>query len=364
MCTTPTKILNPYYRVDPKKGLNFLHDCTSQYIYTPCGHCSQCIATKQMYMIQRFQMQSLDSYVYFSTLTYDDMHLPLMDVGDFSLRFAYFKHFTDMVKRIRRNNMFGRPFSYFAVSERGTKRARPHFHCLWFIPKYSEDNLMFPYNLEKHVYDVVFNQWAVNVGSRKFPVYEKLFTYQARVYNGVIHSNFDTHFVTPRYGYSGSESVAWYVQKYLLKLNTHDRKLQQALRLNLSDEEYNSVWPVLRSHAQVSKGFGLGFNLDNPDDPSSSVLDYIRDCVRKTPDGSPYPCFFSPSDGSSQPLAPYYQSRSDFYTLNDALRIHEHKDSLYNDLPDDYYNKYLASFERFQKHLRMSDFNNNSLLID
>lgn len=371
-CDCPNIIKNPYYRKDPSKGLNFLHDCKSQYMRVPCGHCPSCIATKQMYILQRFFMQSLDSYVFFSTFTYDNEHLPSLEVNGYTLHYANFKHFTDMVKRIRVSNLFGRPFSYFAVSELGSKRGRPHFHCLWFLPCYPSDNSMTPYNLEDTLYKTLFSQWKVRVSpSKSLPKYEPLFQFHQKYVAGKVYSNFDLHFVRPTLGTSTSDSVAFYVMKYLLKSSSRERKLQQALRLNLEPSEYIKVWNTIKSHSQFSKFFGYGFNPfctscnSRCVVPSPKVLDYIRSGIKRTPAGSPYPLFFSPYDGSSYPLAPFYQSRSVFYSFEDALPILLNSNSpICNDLSEDFYQKAKVHFQNFQNHLRESDLRGNPVLFD
>lgn len=364
-CDCPQLIKNPYYKKDPSKGLNFLHDCKSQYMRVPCGYCPSCIATKQMYMLQRFYMQSLNSYVFFSTFTYDDSHLPSLNVNGFNIRYADFNHFVNMVKRLRKDNSFTRPFTYFAVSELGSKRGRPHFHCLWFLPKYDNDTALTPFKLESILYDVLRSSWCINVGSKRSPIYEPLFTFHSIVRHGKVFSNYDLHFVRPVLGTNTSESVAFYVMKYLLKSSTHERKLQQALRLNLDPSLYKEVWNKVKSRSQCSLHFGYGINLDKPNQPTPDVLRYIKNCIKRTPLGSPYPCFFSPLDGSSYPLAPFYQGRSVFYSFDDALPILLHsKAPITNDLDSDFHDKSKLHFQKFQKNCRDSDLHGNPILFD
>lgn len=364
MCDCPTLVKNPYFRADPRKGLNYLHDCESQYMAVPCHHCPSCIATQQMYILQRFQMEALDNYIYFATLTYDNEHLPFVDVNGYSIDFAYFKHFTDMIKRIRKNDLFTRPFSYFAVSEFGSSRGRPHFHALFFLPKYSEDSFSTPYNLESILYETLFNQWAVNVGSRTMPKYESLFTFQARISSGRIFKNFDLHFVKPLEGFVHQESVCFYVMKYLLKDSKRASALQSALRLNLSLEEYNEIWNLVKPHSQFSKHFGFGFNFESDSKPSDSVLKHIKYGIAHTPIGSPYPVFVNPIDGKTFPLSPYYQRNCLFYTLSDALPIlmNADRDSFYNFTPDDFYQSVLVNYHKYEKHLKMIEENSNPCL--
>lgn len=364
-CDCPTLIKNPYYKKNPSEGLNFLHDCTSLYMRVPCGHCPSCIATKQMYLLQRFYMQSMNSYVFFSTFTYDDAHLPSLEVNGFNIRYADFTHFVHMVKRLRKYNSFTRPFTYFAVSELGEKRARPHFHCLWFLPKFDSDDSSTPYFLEDLLYKVLRDSWCVNIGSNRSPIYEPLFTFRSIVRYGKVFSNFDLHFVRPSLGTLTSDSVAFYVMKYILKSSSHERKLQQALRLNLEPSEYLDIWNKVKSRSQSSLRFGYGMNLVNLKLPLPCVLNYIKDCIKKTPLGSPYPMFFSPLDGSSYPLSPFYQSRSIFYSFDDALPILLNSSSpIISDLDDDFYTKSKVHFDKFQNILRDSDLHGNPILFD
>lgn len=130
MCLAPLSIPNPYLGSD-KVGLYrhtyWMHDFKSARIYIPCGVCSECIALKQMYLVQRVQMESENCFLFFSTLTYDNEHLPhyICDNG-YSIPFADIEHLQLLFKRLRNDNAFGRPFRYLAVSERGTERGRPH----------------------------------------------------------------------------------------------------------------------------------------------------------------------------------------------------------------------------------------------
>lgn len=67
-------------------------------------------------------------------MTYNDESLPVMTVSSgYDIRFADFRDVTNMVKRLRKENSFGRRFRYFAVSELGSKRCRPHFHLLFLL---------------------------------------------------------------------------------------------------------------------------------------------------------------------------------------------------------------------------------------
>lgn len=135
-----------------------------------------------MYLVQRVQMESLDNYLFFATLTYNKESLPHIGVSTgFDIPFADVHDLQNCFKRIRNNNLFTRPFKYLFVSELGSKRGRPHFHVLFILPKIDENNLhrfekfgisvpdneFTPYNLEHIMFRVLLENWSRNVGTEK-----------------------------------------------------------------------------------------------------------------------------------------------------------------------------------------------------
>lgn len=248
MCVSPILIpnVNASSRFLSEK-FRSSHDCTSKYIYVPCGYCKECIAVKQMYYVQRVRMEALNSFLYFTTLTYDNDNLPRLSVSSgYDLPFADFHHLQLLFKRLRNNDSFGRPFRYFAVSERGSEKGRPHFHVLWFLPTYEGETFADGLSLNSKLYDSIKSFWALNVGSLTKPIYKSLFTYSKKFYRGKLFTNYDTHFVVPTLTSSGYNSVAFYCCKYLFKVSNKEKRLQQALRLNLPQDEYESCWPILK----------------------------------------------------------------------------------------------------------------------
>lgn len=198
MCLQPVKLPNNYFG-----SQNFYHmvskDVDKKYILVPCGHCPECIAMKQGQYAQRMEIESKYNHFFFATLTYDNKHLPtlavdipvftqkakdevnkknpnlfdfhaeeflegtkdvqdlgpatdadvdkyLMDNGyidsykTIEIRYADIHHLQLLFKRMRDNNTLGRTFRYLAVSERGKKNGRPHFHILFLVPKQENDD--------------------------------------------------------------------------------------------------------------------------------------------------------------------------------------------------------------------------------
>lgn len=344
--------LTPYVKENPNYGkgdigYNFLKDCTSRYINIPCGYCPDCIAVKQMYLVQRIQMESLYNHIFFGTLTYDNEHLPVLSVGDYDIRYACADDLVLTLKRLRKDNAFGVPFRYFFVSELGTKKGRPHFHILILVKKGFKDTLADCLNLEKVIYSKLMEYWSVNIGTRKNPVYIPRFTYVRKLIRGKYFCNYDLHYVNPALTSNGTSDVAFYVLKYMLKYNDRTTKLQQALRLNLSPEDYETVWSIVKPARQCSLGFGLNL-WDSTPDPR--IIKYLRDCVKRTPNGSSYPFFYSPINGLSFPLCPYYRNRGDIYSLSDALRLYEHREEKFSDF------NLMNAKKKFQDYEKNSDF--------
>lgn len=351
LCISPISIKNPNYGLCPKAGTALaLKDCSSNYIRVPCGHCPECIASRQLQLVQRVQMESLSNYVFFCTLTYNRDSLPHVKTSTgFSLPYADISDLQNMFKRLRKYNSFSRPFKYMAVSERGSKRGRPHFHVLFFLPKYDADSEYTPFNLEKLLYEKVLKEWRRNYGTSRKPIYKPLLTFKAVFKNGKLFSPYDLHFVHSSIDDTSSANVAFYVTKYMLKPSDKETKLQQALRLNLPEDEYFSIWNIVRSRFVCSKHFGL--NLSPFGDIDDKIYNHIRFGV-KLSELDDFPKFFNPDSGNSFPLSKYYRSNGELYGLLDCLPRYFNSPSSDIDSPSQYddkdYNGLLKSFSDYE----------------
>lgn len=112
--------------------------------------------------------------------------------------------------------------------------------------------------LESVLYKQVLSHWSRNVGSNRKPVYKSLCTFVQRVISGKIKSTYDLHYVQPSSLDGSSSDVLFYVSKYMLKPSDKVRRLQQALKLNLPEDEYDSVWSVVKPRWVASLNFGFG----------------------------------------------------------------------------------------------------------
>lgn len=306
MCLSPFTVPNPYYGHDPSKGFNYLHDCVSQQMTVPCGHCPVCIALKQSYFVQRCQCENFGNYLYFVTLTYNNKSIRKLNVNGYSLKYADFRDIRLMFKRIRNNNLFGRPFRFWCVSEYGGEKHRPHFHMIISIPKYDTDNKHSPFLLEKKLHDVILSNWVRNVGSRRKPVYVPLCTYIVTPKG----RTFDCHFIRSEATKEGEADVAFYVSKYMCKYSKYVDSLHSALKLNMDPEEFSEVWKLLKPRSVQSRNWA---DVENP-----KVIEHVRKGIDYAVKDSTllYPIFINPVNGSTFPLSPYLKKK--FLTLDDA----------------------------------------------
>ena len=198
MCISPIKIPNPNYGL-AKVGLNRLKDTVHAYLSVPCGYCCECIFRRQSDYIQRLVMEEQFRHLFFCTLTYSNDTLPvLVDSNGYEHRFADVRDVQTMMKRIRKYNLFGREFRYFAVSELGSKRGRPHFHLIFAIDKQKDDDFLTILSLEHKCSAVVLKEWRRNIGSTRKPEYVPLCSYVRYYTRNGVRSNFDFHYTHPR----------------------------------------------------------------------------------------------------------------------------------------------------------------------
>lgn len=424
MCNAPIKLRNPYAGCNPNVGLNFLHDCKSAFIEVPCGHCPACVANRQSGFVQRVIVESKYNHIFFCTLTYDNAHLPCLsleipvlpaslDTGfeplipfdfygdsengeaandrcfvpdetpqteieyrDIDIAFADWRHIQLLMKNLRDNYDFdGRSFKYVAVSELGKTTGRPHFHILFFLRKKPTDFDPSGHpiasvlrSLEDSLYKAVFHYWALNKGTRKHPVYEPLFRYAKQWKNGKCFTNFDLHWVDPSLTDGNEQNVAFYVSKYIMKTSEKEEKRKSFLSLNMPEDEFLSVWSIVKSRMSMSKGFGCDgvfetrFNETFEDVPlyeySALYDDYVRSLDGDMPDFDfldslgkrsirtrsrilvpndsalaelhknvlsqsgklPYPVFLGP-DGKYRPLSRYYYRFAPVFGPMDAVTL-------------------------------------------
>lgn len=127
MCKSPLLVDNPNYH-SPIKDPNYhiLHNTKDSKLAVPCGHCATCIHLKQMYFVQRVQMEALSNDLFYGTLTYNKESLPIAEYGDIKFAFPDFSDWQKMIKMIRKDYPKLK-FKYMLVSEYGGRKHRPIF---------------------------------------------------------------------------------------------------------------------------------------------------------------------------------------------------------------------------------------------
>lgn len=262
-----------------------------------------------MSLVQRCIMETVKNHLFFATLTYNEDMIPRLIINQKIIKYARYQDLNGVIRRLRKYELFPRPFRYFAVSELGSKRGRPHFHVLFSVPKYDGDDFNTCLGLEQRMFKVLLDNWTRRFGgSSKFPVYLPLCTFQRRIRHGKVSTNFDLHYVNENYSMDGSANVAFYVLKYMLKPSTRARRLQQALRLNLEESEYNRYWSIIKPRYWKSHNFGLG---DDPD-----IQKRLRSNIERCKKLYPYPVFVHPLSGATFPLSRYYKGKGEILDLD------------------------------------------------
>lgn len=273
MCLRPVQILNPHYnsvgfRSEFGEMVTVPPHLLSRrkYIEVPCGQCADCRNTYYNSLLQRCIVEASTSYMFFVTLTYDNQHIPYVDLNNDRIFYFDYQHIQLMFKRFRNLNILDRDHRYICVNEYGDKKHRPHAHLLIFVSRKDSDTMVTPFHIEKLLFDNLGPLFAKNVGTRKHPKYEKLFTYQCRYTPKGVKTNYFVKYVDTSIGNvipSQSETTiktVRYLISYLNKPSRFDDLVSQKVF------DYKRFDPILyrklsflRSRVRFSKGLGFGF---------------------------------------------------------------------------------------------------------
>lgn len=228
-----------------------------------------------------------------------------------------------------------------------------HFHILFLVRKHDQDRHEDCLQLESVLFKEVLAEWKRNVAPpiwspkrKKFipnsrhPVYRPLCTYVRKMVRGKLRSNYDLHYVNPTLSSGGSADVCFYVLKYMMKPSERSVRLQQALHLNLSEEEYEDIWSLVRPRHFESDALGYGVSDTETSEDMKAyhvVLEHLRKGIeqskyRKIPGQDPMPLFILPSDGSTAPLAKYYKSNPNVFDMQDFLSFFYASSKAYNEI--------------------------------
>lgn len=343
-------IIDNTYKTD-KYGIH-----QSRYMLVPCNHCSQCIAIAQMEMVQRIQMEAMKNTLYFATITYKEEALPRYETpyiedeksGElregYNYRYFEYRDLQDTLRRMRDNNVYGIPFRYLAVTERGSERARPHAHIIFSFR--NEDigkDYLDKINFQEEMKWKLLENWKRPIpGSRKkYPLYMDLCEYHEKLLRGKWYRNYDFHYINPRTSKEGITDAAFYVLKYMFKNSAHEEKIRQALKLNYDEVVASELWEKLKSRRKYSLGFGLNPTFEGKNreitenNVDQDIVKYLRDCIeRSKKHRTEYAYYYPPEKLLTFPLANYYKRFGFIYNSDD-------EDFFYNVNPERYRNRYL-----------------------
>ena len=275
MCLHPKQIANPNISRQQialvGESARFLDSsltsCKAQ-ISVPCGTCVECRNTYYNSILQRAIVESLTSYVYFVTLTYDDNHIPSIELPNGkTIYYSDYSHIQNLFKRLRKHEIIDRDFRYLVALEYGDKRHRPHFHLLLFVARKNDDDKQYPYILERTLFDNIKRFYALNVGTRKQPNYEQLFTYRIKRVHGQVKTNYFVKYVdhdvsdyaTMTTDTATNVKTIRYLISYVNKGSTFDVTIRHYLDEVKDPYLRKKLELLLNSKIRYSKGFGLGF---------------------------------------------------------------------------------------------------------
>lgn len=290
-------------------------------------------------------------------------------VESVTMSYANHHHLQDVIRHFRNDvlsmpEFSGRKMKYLGVSELGGQKGRPHFHLLLFIEKLPSDLVVSSSSLRYSgsrnfrpsvitgMTDCLYNwfrdNWAVNVGTKKFPKYEPLYTYIRKPDPSSPTGwkcTFDCHYVSPEATEAGTDDVAFYVSKYIMKASDREVKRKVFLQAALDETTFAKFWRIVRSRMLISKGFGTHsetvVNSDGRHEilPDADVLREINSNCRLDAGKSPGPVFVTDM-GKHRPLSRYYFNKhsGDVYawTVDDLRYIFDSFDrSNYSPAYDD-----------------------------
>lgn len=175
-----------------------------------------------------------------------------------------------MFKRFREHRHINREFRYLCVNEYGDKKHRPHFHILLFVGKQDNDDENTPHFIREVLFQNLGNYFSKNVGTRKNPQYEKLFTYQVKNTIKGIKTNYYVKYVESDDLFTivnndfipKDENVKSirYLVGYVNKPSKYEQKIDCIIDSYKDDNRlYLKLRHLLKSQLRFSKGFGCGF---------------------------------------------------------------------------------------------------------
>lgn len=185
-----------YEKISPSA----INSC-STYIEIPCGKCKGCLLDHSKEWANRclLEMKEYDSN-YFLTLTYDEDHMPVNELGYKTIRK---EDLTNFIKRLRKATK--QNFRYFACQEYGEESKNPHAHIILFGLKLNDLHVYGNYVGNNASYwnsDVVSKCWKFGfhlIANADYGTAAYTARYVMKKLNNDYKNFFDDYQITPEY---------------------------------------------------------------------------------------------------------------------------------------------------------------------
>lgn len=233
-------------------------DCS--FIPVGCGICPDCLRLRQIYCVQRAQMEVFAGCdLFFFTLTVQDSMMKRVRIGDKVYKYADYRDVALMMKRIKKGNLFGFDFEFMVVREMGGEKGRHHFHgIISMIPFEKNERKSIKISRGIEVHNILLKEWRRNVsGSSRWPVWKPMSRY---VVDSRGRRTFDCHYVDPALTPNSEGDVAFYITKYCLKPNKKIENLRSFLKINFP-QDYFDYWKHLSPRVWYSRKFGQRYDI-------------------------------------------------------------------------------------------------------
>lgn len=153
------------------------------------------------------------------------------------------------------------------------------------------------------------NEWRVNLGSRRKPIYEPLCEFITLRRNGKISTTFDFKYIEPRDSKNGVIDVGQYVCKYMVKaFDTNDKgkkkknyynRICSKIKLTYPEDEAQKLINLITPRVRKSLEFGA---IDDADVKRKIRRDIDNSITEDLPQ-------FQYLSGKSAPLCRYYRGK-------------------------------------------------------
>lgn len=255
MCVSPIYIKNKSKGLHsvPDKIFNkdigdisFLFDDKNS-LAVPCGKCTECKEARLNHYLDPCIYYSKDYFPFLLSCSIKEKFIKYL----YGVSYADTSYVNRFFRNLVINGVIPNDYHYVGVTERGSKRGRPHFHFILFIPKSFVISKVGKLNRSDEFYVTEFarkyvklfwQSYSVNVGTRKNPFYVQICDY-------VVRGNKRSFSLD---GISGRmDKALYYTLKYNFKQSDYVLIPDEIFGTNLAKQFYNTV----RNKILMSRSF-------------------------------------------------------------------------------------------------------------